>query len=284
MSRGVIFLQDNAEPHTSRVTTSLLESFQWDILTNPPHSPNLAPSDIHLFSYLKRYLGGTHFSSNEELASANIPQRASSNVQASVSNERVNNYYPHFNFKITLVRLTRKMEFRVRLDSFQTYACRYGLEMVFSRENTEPVPESEYLSMMAPTVLFPKRAKGTLLMTVILAAIIQVQAKAMLHIALPSGEIMVALSSNCLRQTIFYVFPKLKMPTKGKRYASIEIIQKEVTRVLRSIPQDNFSSALQRLYERSQTYKISSVFFNPGFRLQKTSMRGSQQLSIFRFP
>ena len=43
------------------------------------------------------------------------------------------------------------------------------------------------------------------------------------------------------------------MPMKGKRYASIEHIQEEVTSVLKSIPEKDFSRAFQRLYERSQS-------------------------------
>jgi len=51
----------------------------------------------------------------------------------------------------------------------------------------------------------------------------------------------------------YFLFPKLKMPMKGHHYSSIEAIQEEVTRVLRSIPEEDFSRAFQRLYERSQT-------------------------------
>ncbi|XKL68510.1 hypothetical protein PGB90_004001 [Kerria lacca] len=64
---GVMFLQDNARSHTSHVTKELLKSFKWDVFPNPPHSPNLAPSDYHLFPHLKWYLGGTTFSNNDEL-------------------------------------------------------------------------------------------------------------------------------------------------------------------------------------------------------------------------
>ena len=67
LTAGVVFLQDNARPHTSRVTKELLQSFKWDVLDHPPHSLDLAPSDFHLFPALKGYLGGKRFQNNEEL-------------------------------------------------------------------------------------------------------------------------------------------------------------------------------------------------------------------------
>ncbi len=51
----------------------------------------------------------------------------------------------------------------------------------------------------------------------------------------------------------YFLFPKLKMPMKGKCYTSSESIQEEVRRVLRSIQQEDFSRAFQRLYKRSQS-------------------------------
>jgi hypothetical protein len=34
---------------------------------HPPYSPDLAPSDHHLFTYLKHWLGSQRFNSSEEL-------------------------------------------------------------------------------------------------------------------------------------------------------------------------------------------------------------------------
>jgi histone-lysine N-methyltransferase SETMAR len=39
-------------------------------LDHPPYSPDLAPSDIHLFPGLKKQLKGLHFSSNAEVIAA----------------------------------------------------------------------------------------------------------------------------------------------------------------------------------------------------------------------
>jgi histone-lysine N-methyltransferase SETMAR len=35
--------------------------------SHPPYSPDLAPSDFHLFTHLKQFLGGTRMGSNEEV-------------------------------------------------------------------------------------------------------------------------------------------------------------------------------------------------------------------------
>lgn len=70
LTKGVILLQDNATSHTARTTTSLLEKFGWEVLPHPSHSPDLAPSDFHLFPFLKRWLGGQRFGDDEELISA----------------------------------------------------------------------------------------------------------------------------------------------------------------------------------------------------------------------
>ena len=61
------FLKDNARPHTANVTRNLLQGFGWDVFDHPPFSPDLAPSDFHLFLHLKSLLGGQHFNSDEEL-------------------------------------------------------------------------------------------------------------------------------------------------------------------------------------------------------------------------
>ncbi|KAJ4445317.1 hypothetical protein ANN_07122 [Periplaneta americana] len=67
LSRGVVLLHDNARLHTAASTRELLDQFGWEIFDHPPYSPDLAPSDFHLFTKLKDFLGGTRFGSDEEL-------------------------------------------------------------------------------------------------------------------------------------------------------------------------------------------------------------------------
>ena len=39
----------------------------WELLQHPPYSPDLAPSDFHLFGPLKDLLGGIKFGSDEDV-------------------------------------------------------------------------------------------------------------------------------------------------------------------------------------------------------------------------
>jgi histone-lysine N-methyltransferase SETMAR len=39
----------------------------WEILKHHPHSPDLAPSDFHLFGKLKEHLSGKRFASDQEV-------------------------------------------------------------------------------------------------------------------------------------------------------------------------------------------------------------------------
>jgi hypothetical protein len=47
---GVMLLHDNAHPHTTARTRALQEHFDWELFDHPPYSPDLAPSDYHLFT------------------------------------------------------------------------------------------------------------------------------------------------------------------------------------------------------------------------------------------
>ncbi|GFO04864.1 histone-lysine N-methyltransferase SETMAR [Plakobranchus ocellatus] len=54
-------------PHTAKRTKEWLERYRWDIIPHPAHSPDLAPSDFHLFGPLKHHLGGKKFEDEDEL-------------------------------------------------------------------------------------------------------------------------------------------------------------------------------------------------------------------------
>jgi len=43
-----------------------LETLKFQVLSHPPYSPDLAPSDFHFFPHLERDLKGTHFTSDDE--------------------------------------------------------------------------------------------------------------------------------------------------------------------------------------------------------------------------
>ena len=50
--KGVIFHQDNARPHTSLNTRKNLLELGWEVMPHPPYSPDLAPSNYHLYRSL----------------------------------------------------------------------------------------------------------------------------------------------------------------------------------------------------------------------------------------
>jgi len=63
--RGIVFHQDNARPHTSIVTRQKLRELGWEVLMHPPYSPDLAPSDYHLFLSMANDFAGEKFASRE---------------------------------------------------------------------------------------------------------------------------------------------------------------------------------------------------------------------------
>ncbi|UYV80840.1 hypothetical protein LAZ67_19001936 [Cordylochernes scorpioides] len=67
LSKGVIFLHDNARPHTSCKTLSTIIKLGFEVLEHPAYSPDLAPSDYFLFGLLKKELKGKRFDSDEDV-------------------------------------------------------------------------------------------------------------------------------------------------------------------------------------------------------------------------
>lgn len=70
LRRKVLFHQDNARVHTSVKTMAQIRDCGFELLPHPAYSPDLAPSDFHLFPNLKKYLGGQRFSTNDEVIAA----------------------------------------------------------------------------------------------------------------------------------------------------------------------------------------------------------------------
>jgi transposase len=65
LTYGVMLLHDNARPHTAARTRAQLEHFNWELFDHVPYSPDLTPSDYHLFAYLKNWLRSQRFNYNE---------------------------------------------------------------------------------------------------------------------------------------------------------------------------------------------------------------------------
>ena len=65
--KGIVFHHDNARPHTSMATRKKLLELGWEVMCHPPYSPDLAPSDYHLFRSLQNFLNGKNFIDDEEV-------------------------------------------------------------------------------------------------------------------------------------------------------------------------------------------------------------------------
>ena len=66
-AKVVLFLHDNAPGHRTLATRKKLVYLVFQCLDHPPYSPDLSPSDYHLFPGLKKQL---HFSSDTEVIAA----------------------------------------------------------------------------------------------------------------------------------------------------------------------------------------------------------------------
>lgn len=70
LASGVLFLQDNAPAHRSEVALNAIHSAGFEILEHPAYSPDLAPSDFHLFPKLKEHIRGTKFDDDDAVMAA----------------------------------------------------------------------------------------------------------------------------------------------------------------------------------------------------------------------
>jgi hypothetical protein len=52
LSKGILFLQDNANPHKAAITHQKLSDFHFEVLKHPAYSADLAPSDYYLLHNL----------------------------------------------------------------------------------------------------------------------------------------------------------------------------------------------------------------------------------------
>jgi hypothetical protein len=54
VTKGVLFLHDNASAHRALTTQKKLAYLGFQCLDHPPYSPDLTPSDYHLFPGLNK--------------------------------------------------------------------------------------------------------------------------------------------------------------------------------------------------------------------------------------
>lgn len=65
--KGIVLQQDNAKPHTAKMTREKLKDFEWDVLPHPSYSPDIAPSDFHLFQSLQHFLADREFKDRDDV-------------------------------------------------------------------------------------------------------------------------------------------------------------------------------------------------------------------------
>jgi histone-lysine N-methyltransferase SETMAR len=70
LSKTVLLHHDIAQPHAAAATIETIHNLNFELLTHTPYSPDLAPSDYHLFGSLKKALQGCRFGSDEEVKQA----------------------------------------------------------------------------------------------------------------------------------------------------------------------------------------------------------------------
>lgn len=63
----VYFLHDNARPHVAKLTNFKLLELGWTVIPHAPYSPDLAPTDYHLFLSLSSYLRDRNFTEESEI-------------------------------------------------------------------------------------------------------------------------------------------------------------------------------------------------------------------------
>ncbi|XP_043501569.1 histone-lysine N-methyltransferase SETMAR-like [Polistes fuscatus] len=68
--KGVILQHDNARPHCARRTLEKINELGWEVLPHPPYSPDVAPSDFHLFRALQHFLSGKTFANLDDIQNA----------------------------------------------------------------------------------------------------------------------------------------------------------------------------------------------------------------------
>ncbi|KAG5317534.1 MOS1T transposase, partial [Pseudoatta argentina] len=58
--------QTTLRPHVAKPVKTYLETLKWEVLPHPPYSPDIAPSDFHLFRSMAHGLADRRFHSYEE--------------------------------------------------------------------------------------------------------------------------------------------------------------------------------------------------------------------------
>jgi [histone H3]-lysine36 N-dimethyltransferase SETMAR len=58
---GIILQHDNAMAHSTKKTQQKIKDLGWEVLSHPPYSPDIKPSDYHLFISMQHFLSDKVF-------------------------------------------------------------------------------------------------------------------------------------------------------------------------------------------------------------------------------
>ena len=70
LSHGMLLHHDNAPAHTSAIPMATILESRFELLSHRPHSPDLTPTDYHVYRSLKDSLRGQRFGCDEEVVHA----------------------------------------------------------------------------------------------------------------------------------------------------------------------------------------------------------------------
>ena len=68
--KGILLQQDNARPHSAKITQQKIRELGWEVLPHPTYSPDVAPSDYYLFRSLQHFLAGKKFGTYDHVKNA----------------------------------------------------------------------------------------------------------------------------------------------------------------------------------------------------------------------
>ena len=67
IKKGKVILLHDALSHTAKLVKETIEAFGWEILSHAAYSPDLAPSDYHLFASVGHALAQQRFTSYKDV-------------------------------------------------------------------------------------------------------------------------------------------------------------------------------------------------------------------------